>query len=389
MQRPALPRQGRAARATGRSLAGPSRGVNQTYLAPGRLSKGMALRRWRLVASALLACALLAGFLWLVNLPRLGAALRGTDLSVFALGVVVTAFGAVAWSESQRHLLAASGATLSPWRNFVVFSLGLLTKQILPMGHALGTAVVAYGVGTELDRPYVENLAPVTVTELQSLLASLCLAGVGFGYVVVTLPWTPGLRSLGSVLAVVGGGTLLLAVTLWYRRRVVGRTLLAVAALVQATVGRVSPTVYRAARPEALAAEVEKFYATVGAVAGDRQRVLLGFAWALVGWVAFSVPLVTSAAALGTTVPVAVALFVVPMAGFASLAPVPGGLGGVELVMTGLVIAVSGLDPTLAAGVTLLYRLCTYWLVVLCCGGIVAAFGTTPRAALRAVARRG
>ncbi|WP_423999424.1 lysylphosphatidylglycerol synthase transmembrane domain-containing protein [Haloarcula salina] len=348
----------------------------------------MALRRWRLVSSALLTCALLAGFLWLVDLPRLGAALRGTDLPVFAVGVVVTAVGAVAWSESQRHLLAASGATLSPWRNFVVFSLGMVTKQVLPMGHALGTAVVAYGVGTELDRPYVENLAPVSVTELQSLLASLCLAGIGFGFVVVTLPWTPGLRSLGSVLAVVAGGTLVLAVTVWYRRRVVGRSLLAVASLVQATAGRVSPRVRRLSRPEALTAEVERFYVTVGAVASDRTRVLLGFAWALVGWVAFSVPLVTSAAALGTAVPVAVALFVVPMAGFASLVPVPGGLGSVELVMTGLVVVVSGLDPTLAAGVTLLYRLCTYWLVVLCCGGIVAAFGAAPGTALRAVTRR-
>jgi uncharacterized protein (TIRG00374 family) len=348
----------------------------------------MALRRPRLLFSFLLTCVLLAGFLWVLDVPRLGTALRETDLRLFAVGVVVTAAGMVAWSESQRHLLAASGATLSPWRNFVVFSLGLFSKQVLPMGHAVGTAIVAYGVGTELDRPYIENLTPVSVAELQSLLASLCLAGLGFGYVAATLPGTPGIRSLGSVLAAVAVGTLVLSVTVWYRRRVVSRSLLGVAHLVGLTAGRLSQRVRRLSQPEVVTAEVDRFYASIAAVASDRTRVVFGFVWALLGWVAFSLPLVTSAAALGTPLPIAVAFFVVPAAGFASLVPVPGGLGSVELVLTGLLVAVTGMEPTLAAGVTLLYRLCTYWLVVLCCGGIVAAFGVAPRTALREVTRR-
>jgi uncharacterized protein (TIRG00374 family) len=348
----------------------------------------MALHRRRLLFSFLLACVLLAGFLWLLDLPRLWTSLQETDLPLFAVGVVVTAVGTVAWSESQRHLLLASGATLSPWRNFVVFSLGLFSKQVLPMGHAVGTAIVAYGVGTELDRPYIENLTPVSVAELSSLVASLCLAGVGFGYVAVTLPGTPGIRLLGSVLAVVAGGAVLLSVTVWYRRRVVVRSLLGIAHLVQVTVGRISGRVRRLSRPEVITEEVDTFYATIAAVASDRERVLFGFVWSFIGWIAFSLPLVTSAAALGTSLPVAVALFIVPMAGFASLVPVPGGLGSVELVLTGLLVTLTGIEPTLAAGVTLLYRLCTYWLVILCCGGIVAAFGVTPGAALREVIHR-
>ncbi|MDS0221012.1 flippase-like domain-containing protein [Haloarcula sp. S1AR25-5A] len=348
----------------------------------------MALRRRRLLLSVLLAGVLLAGFLWVLDLPRLGMYLRETDLPLFAVGVVVTAIGMAAWSESQRHLLAASGATLSPWRNFVVFSLGLFSKQVLPMGHAVGTAIVAYGVGTELDRPYIENLTPVSVAELQSLLASLCLAGLGLGYVAVTLPETPGIRSFGSVLAVVAVGALVLSVTVWYRRRIVSRSVLVIAYLVQMTAGRISRRVRRLVRPEVITAEVDTFYDTIAAVASDRNRVLLGFVWSLVGWVAFSLPLVTSAAALGVSLPVAVAFFVVPTAGFASFVPVPGGLGSVELVLTGLLVAVTGIEPTLAAGITLLYRLCTYWLVILCCGGIVAAFGVTPRTALREAVRR-
>jgi uncharacterized membrane protein YbhN (UPF0104 family) len=58
-------------------------------------------------------------------------------------------------------------------------------------------------------------------------------------------------------------------------------------------------------------------------------------------------------------------LFIVPVGGLATVVPLPGGIGGVEFAVAGMVIALTTIDPAVVGAMVLLYRVCVYWFLVL------------------------
>lgn len=66
-----------------------------------------------------------------------------------------------------------------------------------------------------------------------------------------------------------------------------------------------------------------------------------------------------------TRVSLALVLLFVPTSDLVDLLPLPGGLGGVEMFMATLIAAPIGTGLALAAGVVLLYRLHSYWFLIL------------------------
>lgn len=90
--------------------------------------------------------------------------------------------------------------------------------------------------------------------------------------------------------------------------------------------------------------------------------------WSVLGWALLTLPAVTTAAALGTPIPLAVAFAAVPVADFLNLLPVPGGIGGVEVVMAGVLVTLTPIDLAAAAVVAFCVRLCTYWFLLLLSG---------------------
>jgi uncharacterized protein (TIRG00374 family) len=89
------------------------------------------------------------------------------------------------------------------------------------------------------------------------------------------------------------------------------------------------------------------------------------------------VALSASALALDAAVPFGVVLFAVPASLLVDVRPLPGGLGGVEFVLAGMLAALAGLDLGVAAAVTLRYRLCSYWFVV-AVGDVAALYSSVP-----------
>lgn len=309
------------------------------------------------------AVALLVGLVWLFDPIRVAAVLQGADPWLVGAGIATTGLSLVAWSETQRSLVLASGASLPAWRGFAVYNVGMFAKQVLPMGHAAGPALSAYALGTAVDRPYGENLAPASVAEFLGLAASLCVAVLGLA-MVATHPATGPIRALRTALFVTVGGLFAAGLAVWYRRRTVEWSLLGMAWCLRATVGRLLPWVGRRATAEAVSGGLSRYYASLGTVTGNRRRVAAATAWALVGWVAFSLPLATCTWALDADLSLGLAFALAPVAGIAGLLPLPGGLGSSEIALTGLLTAVGGLAPPVAVASALLYRLCTYVFVV-------------------------
>jgi uncharacterized protein (TIRG00374 family) len=115
---------------------------------------------------------------------------------------------------------------------------------------------------------------------------------------------------------------------------------------------------------------VDDLYAAFGRIAEDRHALAQAVAFAYVGWVFFALPLYFAGRALAVPIDPLVVLFVVPASTLAGLVPSPGGLGGVEVALVGLLVAVvPGIGFAPAFAVALVYRFASYWFALAVGGG--------------------
>lgn len=328
--------------------------------------------RRAVIAFALGLC-FLAAFVVFVGPARLSARLAETNVAVFAVGLVAVGASLVCWSEGLRPLLANSGADVSRWRLLVAYTAAMLGRQVLPLGAVGGPAVTAYTVEREVDLGYDETLAIVAVAEFLSTVASLTMAGVGVAFLLTEIAAVQRLRFLVYGAGGFAVALLVLGVVFLVRRDAVRKAVQAGAWLGRTTVGRVSERAAAVLARERMGTALGRFYDTVDDLGGNRWTVTYVTALHFVGWVLAAVPLYTSALALDASVSIALALLLVPTAGLVDILPMPGGLGGVEIFLGALIAAVGGMELALAAGVVLLYRICSYWFLIVL-GGVASAY---------------
>ena len=303
--------------------------------------------------AVLLALALLGLFLLAAGPRAVAAELLAADPAPLGGGAVGSLAALVAWSEAQRRLHRAAGATVAPTRFLRGYLVGVFGKQVLPGGQVAGPAVLAYAIGRETDLSYEEDLAATTVGKLLGTLAAVVPATVGLAAVAVpSRVARPAVLVLAlATLGVLGGVAVAATRPEW-----VARLLRGLGALVYATAGRLSRRVRARTTPTAVAGVLERGRRTLGVLRGDRRALAVAYALTVVGWGWYAVPLWGAAVAVGVPLSVGVALFVAPVASLGSLVPLPSGVGGVDLVLGGLLVALTGADVATAAAVVLLYR---------------------------------
>ena len=285
-----------------------------------------------------------------------------------AIAASVALLAYLVWSEALRALFLASGADLSVRACLGSYGAATFVRLIVPVGQPLGPVVFVYLIGRHTDRSYSADLAPTSIGEATTHLLSALLAITGGLLVFGTSAPVQQVRVLQIGLVIVLASGTFVAALLWYRRASIREWILGAAALLRVTLGRVSERLRRALAPERVDTSVTHYYETAADLADDPRLLVRAVGLTTLGWVATASALVLTASAVGVSVSLPLALFVVPPVGLLGFLPLPGALGGVEVALTALLIHLGGLGLTTAAAVVLLYRLCTYWLPLVASG---------------------
>jgi uncharacterized protein (TIRG00374 family) len=332
----------------------------------------------RTILGLLAAAVVLGAFLLAVDPQEVARLVVGADPLLFAVGFPSVLVALVCRSEAYRRLFGAAGADLSVGEGLGTYGTSTFVKQVVPLGHVGGPAVVAYAYDRATALGYDRAIAVSTVGEAVSLFTSVGLTVLGVSLVASRAGGADG-GLLVTLAAILVAGTVAVAAIVLYRRAFVGRLARGTARVVAASVGRLSDRVRRATTPETVDAGVARYYRTVDHVGADRTAVATAVALTSTAWVLYAAPLYLCALAVGVDVGVGVAFVLVPAGGLATVVPLPGGLGGYEVGMTGGMVLLAGVDPAAAAAAVLLYRLAGYWLLVLF-GGVAATMtATVPR----------
>ncbi|MFB6189824.1 MAG: YbhN family protein [Halapricum sp.] len=325
----------------------------------------VSLPRLRIAVGFASAAVVLGTLVLVVDWTAVLSVLSRADLAVVGFASVASLLAFVAWSESLRLLFQASGSDLSMRECLLSYGAATFVRLVVPVGQSLGPAVFVYLVGRYTDRSYSTDLAPTSIGEVTNYLLSALLAVAGGLVVFGTSAPARQVRIVQVGLAVVLLGSLLTGGICWRYRGSVRGWILGGAALVRATLGRLSGRARAALAPERVDTSVGQFYQTAADLADDRLLLARAIGVAAAGWILTALPLVLAADAVGASVSVPLGLL-----GFL---PLPGALGGVEIALAVLLVQLSGLGLAGATAVVLLYRVCTYWLPLLVSGGAFTA----------------
>ena len=325
--------------------------------------------RTTIAAGFLTGAVALVLFGWFVGPRRVLSTLSGLRLRPFSLGLVAVGVALFAQYRGLLALLDLSPAVDSG----LAYLRGVYVRQLVPVGSVAGPVLIVYsmrrstGVSTDRGLPaaIISQAVNFLTATLVGLVGSVLLLGHGHRSLlplvgvltVVLVSWIAG---LGAFVSGVG----------------IERTVTGSAAVIYRTVGRASSVVARKTAPENVREWLAGFDDTRRLIRDNPARVVVAVAWSGIAWILLSLTLISTAPALGIAVPLGVAFLVLPASDLLNALPVPGGIGGVEVAMAALLVALTGIDVSVAAVAAFCVRLCTYWFVLLLGGAATAVLST-------------
>lgn len=319
----------------------------------------------RVVLALAIAVGLLGLFVVAVGWESVLASIRRANLGVYALAFLAITgclgFRTLVW----HRVLAVVDEPRPYWLVAGVFLTATFAKYVTPYGQVASGVGVAAIVSRYYDSEYEEGLAATVSADVLNYLPYYTFGGIAAVYVVVrhSPPVDVGRYALVVVLAVSAVGV---AVVAFRRRTAAVREVVARGAVrVRGLVARVSERRARYLRPESVRSRFDGFFATLELVRANRGTMGVALAYAHLSWLGLAAALFVSAHALGLEVGFGVAMLCVALSKLGFLVPTPGGVGGVEVALTGVLYLLTPATVALATAVAILFRFAAYWFPVL------------------------
>ncbi|UWG47741.1 putative flippase [Halanaeroarchaeum sp. HSR-CO] len=318
--------------------------------------------------------ALIVGLLWLVDVGQVRSSLSRADPLFLGVMFVVALLWLGAWAVTLRTVLASMDVPMPVGTSFFVYNAAVFANNVTPFGQAGGEPVTALLVSKVTGTRYETGLVSIASVDVLNAVSSIAL--VFFGVGIYASRFTLGTNLFAAVSSVV---ILVLVIVVsftltWrYRETLVDRLSGPIATTADAF--RWGPLKSRTVTKAGVAARLRRFFGNVEVVAGDQRRLVYALSLSMLGWLLQTAALVMAFLAVGADIPVVVALFVIPLANLAGMAPLPGGLGGIEAAFVALLVPTTGVPAAVVTAAVLLFRLAIYWMPVIVGGTSATVFG--------------
>ena len=322
--------------------------------------------------------AVLGVLVWFVGVGDLIAILAGANRWLVALVVCVTVLWLVAWGLALRTVLAVLGVDISPPASFLVFSGAMFSNNVTPFGQAGGEPVTALLVSRVTDAEYETGLAAIASVDTLNFVPSITLALFGAAYYATEITLHTNRNVALAAVAVVALAVVVPSIVYaaWRRRyRIERRLVRRLTPLIRRLAGHVPrvpiPTV------EGIEGRITGFFRSIERIAADRRTLALSLGLSALGWGCQMLGLWLAFRAVGTPIPLSIAIFVVPIGAIAGVTPRPGGAGGIESVLVVLLVAapLPAVTESVALAAVVVFRGAVYWTPIVIGGFVTGVVG--------------
>lgn len=318
------------------------------------------------------AVAILAGLVYLVGVDGVIAAMGMLGPRDILLLTLATLGYLLSWGLALRTVLAALDVKTSYVHAIFLFASATFANNITPFGQAGGEPFSALLVARSTDSEYESSLAAIVSVDTINFIPSIALSMVGLAYYVAVVTVGDRLLLVSGVVAGLAIGVPLIGYGIWVVRHRFQQIVVRILYPVSATVSRFVPSLPVPTRPN-IRDRVQGFFQAIERVADSRVTLLEALFFSTTGWLCLAITLWFALAAVGHDVPIAAALIAAPVAAIASVTPLPGGLGGVELAVVLIIVPITSVSAEVAASAALIYRGATYWFPTIV-GALAAAW---------------
>ncbi|WP_115864400.1 lysylphosphatidylglycerol synthase transmembrane domain-containing protein [Halorussus litoreus] len=320
--------------------------------------------------------AILGLLLYFVGIEGLVRELRRADPATLALVLVVTLGWLAAWGYGLRTVLHVLGADVSFVQSFFILNGAMFSNNITPFGQAGGEPVTALLISKVADTEYERGLAAIASVDSLNFVPSISLALAGAGFYATQTSFGRRLQFATAVIVGLSVAVPVVAFVGWRNRVRLRRTISKLLAPVLRFVTRIAPVDVALSR-ETIETRVAGFFDSIERVATDRRGLTLALTASTAGWMFQMVALWLAFLAIGSPVSFAVLLFVVPVGAIAGVTPLPGGAGGIEAVLVGVLISLpgAGVEKATAFAAVAIFRGAIYWVPIVIGGGVMSVVG--------------
>jgi glycosyltransferase 2 family protein len=289
------------------------------------------------------------------------------DWRWIVVGCASSVVSLVIWSKAWHIVLSAVGVRI-PFRSLVVtYFAATFADYATPFGKAGGGPFIALVLSSDERANFQESFAGVVAADLLNLFPFFTFATVGGVALAFRTDITGRTNLLVAGLAGLAVVVPAVAYAGWRKRGLVERF---VARLLEPLAARTSRV-----EMESVRERIREFFLGIDEIRTHPTAVKRTPSYAYVGWLFFALPLYLAGLTFGVRLDPIVVLFVVPASTVAGIVPTPGGLGGVEVAIVALLVALASVSADTAAAIALVYRVASYWFV-LALGGLAALYET-------------
>lgn len=300
------------------------------------------------------------------------------DPATVGLVVLSTVLWLAAWGVALRVVLGVLGVDVSPLTAFLVFAGAMFSNNVTPFGQAGGEPVTALLISRVAETEYETGLAAIASVDTLNFVPSITFALFGVAYFATEVALGTN-RNLALATAVVVALALAVPGVVylgWSRRyEIEGRAVGVLVPLVR----RVAQRLPRTPVPTEAGIEtrIDGFFRAIERVAADRESLVAALALSAAGWGFQMLGLWLAFRAIGTPIPLSVAMVVVPIGAIAGVTPLPGGAGGIESVLVVLLVAapLATVSQSVALAAVVVFRGAVYWVPVVLGGAVTAVVG--------------
>ncbi len=330
-----------------------------------RYCESLSIMKRRIVVAFTLSLFVLAVFVFLVGWEEVVMATARASPAIFALAFLGTAWCLVARAFVWHEILAVVDTRRPYWLVGGVFLTAMFAKYVTPYGQVTSGVGVAAVVSRYYESAYEESLAGIVTADFLNYVPYYTFGGIGLAYVVLAGISPVELGAYLPAVSVTVVLTILLAVTLWRLRARLRRGLTAIVSGGADALGLQVATPTRMVERIDLQRRFEGFYLTLGLVSRHRRTVLLAAGFAHLAWLGLAAALFFSALALGVDLALPLVMVCVALSKVGFVVPTPGGIGGVEIALAGVLFLLTPMGGVTATAAAILYRFATYWFTIL------------------------
>lgn len=302
---------------------------------------------------------MIGGVIWHTGWRNIYATVVQADLLILAVSVLFSIAAPILLGTTWWIIVRDVGQ-INLLDGIRLFLATMFANTVTPFGQIGGEPFIAYLLSRGTETPYEESIGAVMAADIVNAIPFFTLSITGIAIFLLTEPMIPVIETILKGMGVLLGVLLLLFIVLWRYEPQALRLLGYIGCLIEKTMDVIGRDRLDAVDRDFMVTKGKNFFDVFHTLLRHRRQVgvalLVTHAAGLAGITGVYFMIV----ALGFSPPFSALLFIVPASMVASYLPMPGGIGGIEVMMTALLVTVTSVSTPIASSAVLLNRVTKY-----------------------------